>query len=87
MHKSIDFTSLNEGAGGAFLIYLYQGLKLMILLAEKGVYFGDFKPENILVTFKHKILKLGDFGCSFFIHDHINFIKGLSYKYTTPEAL
>jgi len=41
----------------------------MAKFSKYNIYFGDYKPENYLVTFDGKIVKVGDFGCSFIIKE------------------
>lgn len=52
------------------------------------VYFGDMKPENLLVFRDYKV-KLGDFGVSIKFPDTMNkdyeiFLKGLTREYALP---
>ena len=47
-----------------FIIYLFQGVKLLVKLWNDGIYFGDCKPENFLVSFKGKRFIIGDLGCA-----------------------
>ncbi len=42
----------------------------LVYLHTKGVFYGDMKPQNILI-FKNQSVKLGDFGMSLEI-DSIN---------------
>lgn len=56
----------------------------MVQFFKENFYFGDFKPENFLLTFHGKKIKIGDFGCSFFMQVQENFLKGLSFNYALP---
>jgi serine/threonine protein kinase len=49
-------------AVGELLIYFHQGIQFIMGLHKINIYFGDFKPENLLVTFSGKELKIGDLG-------------------------
>lgn len=55
----------------------------MIQFNASGIYFGDFKEDNFLITFHGLIVKIADFGCSFMLEDR-NYLKGLSYGYSIP---
>jgi serine/threonine protein kinase len=41
-------------------------MQVLFYLNNKNIYYGDMKPENILI-FKDYKVKLGDFGCSFIL--------------------
>jgi serine/threonine protein kinase len=41
---------------------IYQILKGMVAIHEKGYVHRDLKPENILMDEKNKIYKIADFG-------------------------
>jgi serine/threonine protein kinase len=56
-------------------------------LHKKNVYYGDMKPENLLVFRNYKI-KLGDFGISIKLPDNIKatdsfVLKGLTRKFSS----
>lgn len=58
-------------------------------LHSKNVYFGDMKPENLLVFRNYKV-KLGDFGVSIKLPDNVKedteiYMKGLTKEYSIPE--
>ena len=46
----------------------FRTLKAMQYLHSSNVYYGDMKPENILI-FKNYQVKLGDFGTALKLHD------------------
>jgi serine/threonine protein kinase len=63
-------------------------MEAMSYLHSKNVYFGDMKPENLLVFRDYKV-KLGDFGVSIKLPDDIKDttevnLKGLTEKFCTP---
>jgi len=62
-----------------------QGIKIMLKFWEDKIYFGDYKPENLLVSFKGMVLVLGDFGCSMQIKEYENYGKGCTPKWCIPE--
>lgn len=64
---------------------LFQGLRILAQFAKENLYFGDYKPENFLITFSGRNVKIGDFGCSLFMQTS-NYLKGLSLKYALPEV-
>jgi len=51
------------------------------------MYFGDFKPENCLVSFKGKRFIIGDFGCAMQMIDENNYIKGCTPKWSLPNIV
>ena len=57
----------------------------MLLFRKERIYFGDYKPENFLVTFHGRKVKLGDFGCSFLMQN-TNYLKGLTFAWALPEV-
>jgi len=59
----------------------------MVKFSKDGIYFGDFKPENFLVTFQGKKIKIGDFGCSYKISGELNMLKGYSMKWAMKEVI
>lgn len=60
-------------------------------LHEKNVYYGDMKPENLLV-FRNLKVKLGDLGVSVKIPEVITdqteiYLKGMTKEYSLEEVL
>ena len=54
----------------------------MRLFHKLGFYFGDYKPENFLVTFEGSELKIGDFGMAMMIKvGRNNYPKGGTPKW------
>ena len=43
------------------LDFLVQGFTILADLEQAAVYYGDFKPANLLVQFDVALLKLGNF--------------------------
>jgi len=50
--------------------FFYQTLCIMEYLHQRGVYYGDMKPANILV-FKDYRVKVGDLGISIKLNSQI----------------
>lgn len=70
------------------MVYIcLQTLQGIAYLHKNGVYFGDMKPENLLV-FRNMAIKLGDFGISmklpdgFKLEDTISNLKGFTNGYS-----
>ena len=59
----------------------------MVHFAKQNLCFGDYKKENWLLTFRGKKVKLGDFGCSVFMEEEGNCIKGCTPYYALPEVI
>jgi serine/threonine protein kinase len=62
-------------------------MEAMSYLHSKNVYFGDMKPENLLVFRDYKV-KLGDFGVSMKLPDDTKedtefILKGLTKQFST----
>lgn len=82
--KRLEFFSENKLA-----YFCLKAMEAISFLHVNNVYFGDMKPENLLL-FKDYRVKLGDFGVSMKIADNATpdtevFMKGLTHKYTMPE--
>eukprot|EP00347_Sterkiella_histriomuscorum_P001910 403370201 len=45
------------------LYYFFQMLSALEFVNQRGMYYGDMKPQNLLV-FRDQLVKLGDFGIS-----------------------
>ena len=43
--------------------FCFKSMQALNYLHSKNIYYGDMKPENLLI-FKDYKVKLGDFGCS-----------------------
>jgi serine/threonine protein kinase len=64
-------------------------MEVMAYLHANNIYYGDMKPENLLL-FKDYRIKLGDFGVSMKIPDDAIesttlCLKGLTPKYSMPD--
>jgi serine/threonine protein kinase len=64
-------------------------MEAMAYLHQNNIYYGDMKPENLLL-FKDYKIKLGDLGISLKIPASINeettlYLKGLTVLYSLPE--
>ena len=64
-------------------------MEAMSYLHSQNIYYGDMKPENILV-FKDYKIKIGDFGCSIKFpknskDDTTFYLSGLTKFYSLPE--
>ena len=51
---------------------------------NKNLFHGDIKPDNILIS-REFLIKVNDFGTSFFMKDTGNIIKDLSLMYFLPN--
>ena len=47
---------------GELIIYLLQGINIIIVIHKYRIYFGDFKPQYLLVSFVGYEIIFGDFG-------------------------
>ena len=57
IHKSFPRKATKKefrDAVGEFLIFFYQGITFIKRLHKINIYFGDFKPANLMVTFEGK---------------------------------
>jgi len=55
-----------------------------VKFSKDKIYFGDFKPENLLVSFSGRIVLLGDFGCSMKMKSGDNYVKGGTRGWCLP---
>jgi len=69
----------------AILPYIQQLCDAVEYLHQSGIYHGDIKPENILITKKSNTVKLIDFGHAF--QDAYPAIKGGTINFIAPEIL
>lgn len=58
----------------------------MYYLHEHNIYYGDMKPENLLV-FRDLSVRLGDLGVSMIMKEHANQVRGCTEKYVDPTLL
>ena len=66
-----------------FRYTLYNGLKLLESFEKANLYYGDFKRENFLLTFRTMKLTLSDFGTSFIIKENDdNYLTGLTREFS-----
>eukprot|EP00347_Sterkiella_histriomuscorum_P016730 403352071 len=71
--------------------YFYQTIQLMAYLHQRDVYYGDMKPQNLLV-FKDQLIKIGDLGTTIKLDQQIQddqkayIIKGLSASYQNDKT-
>jgi serine/threonine protein kinase len=70
------------------LTYFYlKAMEFLCYLHSQNVYFGDMKPENLLL-FRNYQIKLGDFGVSFKLDESIDeneevyLLSGLTQEYS-----
>jgi serine/threonine protein kinase len=67
-------------------------MEAMNYVHSKNVYFGDMKPQNLLV-FRDYSVKIGDFGVSLKIPDGSPIdeclfdLKGLTYDYSNKNII
>ena len=58
----------------------------MSVLNKINLHYGDWKLDNVLLTFSGKQILIGDLGCSFFKNENENTLKGLTIGYVTNEV-
>ena len=91
MHQSFPTVAANAKAFhkivGSFMIFLFQGVKILVKFWKDNFYFGDWKPENMLVSFKGKRFILGDFGCSMIMEEEGNHVKGCTPLWCIPQLI
>ena len=71
--------------------FCLKAMEALEYLHEKNVYYGDMKPENLLV-FRNLKVKLGDLGVSVKIPEVISdqteiYLKGMTKEYSLEEVL
>lgn len=59
-------------------------MEVLNYLHSKGVYYGDMKPENVLIFRNYKV-KVGDFGISFKMEERSNYLKGITPDYALDK--
>eukprot|EP00347_Sterkiella_histriomuscorum_P017203 403350281 len=71
------------------LYIIYRTMEAMEYLHQQSVYFGDMKPQNLLI-FKDYMVKLGDFGISIkkdpYRQDSYQ-LRGVTEHYCTRETI
>ena len=60
---------------------------MLVKLWNDRIYFGDWKPPNLLVSFQGKRFILGDFGCAMQINRGDNFVKGGTQGFSLDSVL
>eukprot|EP00347_Sterkiella_histriomuscorum_P016124 403354395 len=70
--------------------YFYQIVQILAFFHQNNVYYGDMKPENLLV-FRNQLIKIGDLGISIKMNDDSPdeeyLLKGYSEAFTTPKII
>jgi len=82
--KKVEFFSERKLA-----YFCIKSMEALAYLNTNNIYFGDMKPENLLL-FKDYRIKLGDLGVSLKIPDDFTpdseiYLKGLTPKYSLEE--
>ena len=62
-------------------MYLYQGLDILECFSKYGLYYGDYKGENLLITFSERKIKIGDLG-TVLKKKGSNKLKAVDFRYT-----
>ncbi|CDW87753.1 protein kinase domain containing protein [Stylonychia lemnae] len=76
----------------ALTYYFYQIISIVHYLNSRGFYFGDMKPQNLLV-FRDQRIKIGDLGISIMNDPTIDLdeqaynLKGLTQAYASQEMI
>ncbi|CDW76957.1 serine threonine protein kinase-like protein [Stylonychia lemnae] len=72
--------------------FFYQSLSIIKYLHSKNFFYGDMKPQNLLI-FRNMKVKVGDLGISFKLDSQIEsnkqfyLLKGLTKLYSTEAAI
>lgn len=65
-------------------------MEAMNYVHSQDIYFGDMKPQNLLV-FRDLTVKLGDFGVSLKVNkqdkDELFMLKGMTKEYSDPKLV
>ena len=70
----------------AVRVYFYQLLQALVTLEKSEIIHSDIKPDNILVADNNNVVKLADFGSSFFVYDQPSLEYIGSRFYRAPET-
>ena len=77
-----------ENVVGTFIIYLFQGARVLIKFWENKIYFGDCKPENFLVSFRGRRFIIGDFGIAMQMSfSYNNYGRGCTPMWSLPSVV
>lgn len=87
--NGIDYKDFfNNITSGDIRYYMYELLKALDYCHSMGIMHRDIKPQNILIDYKQKVLKVIDWGLSEFYHPGEEYSARVASRYFKgPELL